>query len=199
MWDLPGPGLEPVSPALAGGFLTTAPPGKSLSNSLEWSLPCLFNPINAVFLWHCPSFLTLTIPFFFAISISIHTPLKACTIFHAPNMKCLWAVKFFDHLLDSLAYFVSMIKKKDRLSDIYRESQVNFIGIIWKVLSGFFFKYKNYFQRPDWKIESCSLLVPQTSIWFCRVFHTAVLYERQWIVFIQQLLWGSELWALAHN
>ena len=31
MWDLPGPGLEPVSPALAGGFLTTAPPGKSLA------------------------------------------------------------------------------------------------------------------------------------------------------------------------
>ena len=29
MWDLPGPGLEPVSHALAGGFLTTAPPGKS--------------------------------------------------------------------------------------------------------------------------------------------------------------------------
>ena len=30
MWDLPGPGLEPASPALAGGFLTTAPPGKPL-------------------------------------------------------------------------------------------------------------------------------------------------------------------------
>ena len=28
MWDLPGPGLEPVSPAMAGGFLSTAPPGK---------------------------------------------------------------------------------------------------------------------------------------------------------------------------
>ena len=28
MWDLPGPGLKPVSPALAGGFLTTVPPGK---------------------------------------------------------------------------------------------------------------------------------------------------------------------------
>ena len=28
MWDLPGTGHEPVSPALAGGFLTTAPPGK---------------------------------------------------------------------------------------------------------------------------------------------------------------------------
>ena len=31
MWDLPGPGIEPVSPALAGGFLTTTPPGKSNS------------------------------------------------------------------------------------------------------------------------------------------------------------------------
>ena len=28
MWDLPGPGLEPVSPALAGRFLTTVLPGK---------------------------------------------------------------------------------------------------------------------------------------------------------------------------
>ena len=28
MWDPPRPGLEPVSPALAGGFSTTAPPGK---------------------------------------------------------------------------------------------------------------------------------------------------------------------------
>ena len=28
MWDLPRPGLEPVSPALAGGFSTTAPTGK---------------------------------------------------------------------------------------------------------------------------------------------------------------------------
>ena len=33
MWDLPRPGIEPMSPALAGGFLTTGPPGKS-SHSL---------------------------------------------------------------------------------------------------------------------------------------------------------------------
>ena len=32
MWDLPRPGLEPVSPALAGRFSTTAAPGKP-SNS----------------------------------------------------------------------------------------------------------------------------------------------------------------------
>ena len=29
MWHLPRPGLEPVSPALAGRFSTTAPPGRS--------------------------------------------------------------------------------------------------------------------------------------------------------------------------
>ena len=32
MWDLPRPGLEPVSPALAGRFSTTAPPGKPPSH-----------------------------------------------------------------------------------------------------------------------------------------------------------------------
>ena len=31
MWDLPGPGMEPMSPALAGRFLSTAPLGKSLA------------------------------------------------------------------------------------------------------------------------------------------------------------------------
>ena len=29
MWNLPGPGIEPMSPALAGGFLTTEPSEKS--------------------------------------------------------------------------------------------------------------------------------------------------------------------------
>ena len=34
MWDLPGPGFEAMFLALAGGFLTTAPPGKSR----EWDI-----------------------------------------------------------------------------------------------------------------------------------------------------------------
>ena len=34
MWDLPRPGLEPVSPALAGRFSTTAPPGKPRNSFL---------------------------------------------------------------------------------------------------------------------------------------------------------------------
>ena len=28
MWNHPGPGIKPISPALAGGFLSTVPPGK---------------------------------------------------------------------------------------------------------------------------------------------------------------------------
>ena len=28
IWDLPQPRIEPASPALEGGFLTTGPPGK---------------------------------------------------------------------------------------------------------------------------------------------------------------------------
>ena len=35
-WDLPRPGIEPMSPALAGRFLTAGPPGKS------WSLLLIF-------------------------------------------------------------------------------------------------------------------------------------------------------------
>ena len=41
MWDLPGPGLEPTYPALAGRFLTTAPPGKS--QRVKLSLKVNFN------------------------------------------------------------------------------------------------------------------------------------------------------------
>ena len=37
MWDLPRPGLEPVSPALAGRFSTTAPPGKPAKYLFEVS------------------------------------------------------------------------------------------------------------------------------------------------------------------
>ena len=35
LWDLPRPGLEPASPALAGGLSTTAPPGKPYLCSID--------------------------------------------------------------------------------------------------------------------------------------------------------------------
>ena len=53
MWDLPGPGMEPGSPALAGGFLTTAPQGKptSLASCAEKNDQLLSQP-DGLFLIH---------------------------------------------------------------------------------------------------------------------------------------------------
>ena len=42
MWDLPRPGLEPVSLALAGRFSTTAPPGKPQNEIIAFIF--LFSP-----------------------------------------------------------------------------------------------------------------------------------------------------------
>ena len=44
MWDLPRPGLEPMSPASAGRFLTAAPRGKSPNGFLG---PCDL-PMNSI-------------------------------------------------------------------------------------------------------------------------------------------------------
>ena len=46
MWDLPGPGHEPVSPALAGGLSTTAPPGKPFS-FVFWP-PCSMRDLSSL-------------------------------------------------------------------------------------------------------------------------------------------------------
>ena len=58
MWDPPRPGLEPVSPALAGRFLTTAPPGKPYIPFLEHSMavsqhlgPNQVRPVGGVQAW----------------------------------------------------------------------------------------------------------------------------------------------------
>ena len=45
MWDLPRPGLEPVSPVSAGRFSTTAPPGK------PWNIFLLKIIIHFIFLY----------------------------------------------------------------------------------------------------------------------------------------------------
>ena len=42
MWDLPRPGLEPMSPASAGRLSTTAPPGKPLNVSHPTTKACFF-------------------------------------------------------------------------------------------------------------------------------------------------------------
>ena len=50
MRNLPGSGVTPVSPALAGSFLTTRPPEKSQNapffNPVATKLPCIFPPLG---------------------------------------------------------------------------------------------------------------------------------------------------------
>ena len=52
MWDLPRPGLEPVSPALAGRFSTTAPPGKPLLLSFKSPLCILDTSLSLLCVLH---------------------------------------------------------------------------------------------------------------------------------------------------
>ena len=73
MWDLPGPGLEPVSPAFAGGFLTTVPPGKPLIFFFKAALASLNNKLPRR--WH----LHLVLPngFLEVSSVRMATPPQA--------------------------------------------------------------------------------------------------------------------------
>ena len=43
MWDHPGPGIKPASPALAGGFFPSQPPGKLNSDSGDLATPHLLS------------------------------------------------------------------------------------------------------------------------------------------------------------
>ena len=56
MWNLPGPEIDPVPPALAGEFLSTAPPGKSN-----------FAPLYCSVIFHC-----MTIPYFTYLHVEVH-------------------------------------------------------------------------------------------------------------------------------
>ena len=70
MWDLPGPGIEPLSPALADGFLTTRPPGKSpvfifwMKYSILWLHQFTFSPVVHTCSLFCTPSPTLVISFF---------------------------------------------------------------------------------------------------------------------------------------
>ena len=49
LWDLLGPGIEPMSPAMAGRFITTEPPGKSLIAVLNYIFWCFM--MLCIFSW----------------------------------------------------------------------------------------------------------------------------------------------------
>ena len=72
MWDLPRPGLGPVSPALAGRVLTTAPPGEPNAEVLILSSSCF------------PLELHLRVFFVFSLThISVPSSICTCMCEHA--------------------------------------------------------------------------------------------------------------------
>ena len=73
MWDPPGPGLEPVSPALAGGFPTTAPPGK---------------PTHSIFIntWFYTN--TMDLLFFFFWLFSLPVKFDMCAYIPEEDLQC---------------------------------------------------------------------------------------------------------------
>ena len=51
MWDLPGQGIEPMSPALAGGFFTTDPSGKPLTSLFTKSVSLFTSLVKVAQSW----------------------------------------------------------------------------------------------------------------------------------------------------
>ena len=90
MWDLPRPGLEPVSPALAGRLSTTAPPGKP---PLNWLLTSIISAetsavslIVALLRAMCSLFL---VAFMFSFSLLFSVALQSCTEVISLDFCCL--------------------------------------------------------------------------------------------------------------
>ena len=107
MWDLPGPGLEPVSPASAGGFLTTVPPGKPTFSSLIH-----FEFIFVYGVKECSNFIFLHVAVVFPapfIEETVFSPLNSLASFVVDKLTigvwvCFWA--FYPAPLISISVFV---------------------------------------------------------------------------------------------
>ena len=69
--DLPDPGIKPVSPALAGGFLTTEPLGDPTPSLFYMVNPCLSIPYIVVYVCysHTPSFSLPPLPPLVTVSL----------------------------------------------------------------------------------------------------------------------------------
>ena len=53
VWDLPRSGVEPIFPALAGGFFTTEPPGKPHLFIRKFWLCLIFTAVHRFFVVEC--------------------------------------------------------------------------------------------------------------------------------------------------
>ena len=85
MWDPPRPGLEPVSPALAGSLSTTAPPGKP-HNFLKIVYTCICRPYSSVLLTEKGFPCNLT---------CVPTIYGSCTRWVSPQLQIQWTLSSY--------------------------------------------------------------------------------------------------------
>ena len=126
MWGLPGPEIEPVSPALAGRFLTTVPPGNPINNSLlKWH-----NYLNMYFIKDC---IEMT---------NKHLTNKHHELFENSKLTHPWVIT--THTLESLKLKLWQNEVLKRL-----QSTWNFVTASWADIAtwkqfGNFLKIKHY-------------------------------------------------------
>ena len=124
MWGLPGSGIEPVSPALAGRFFTPGPPGKPVVVSLSLAT-CLPNKLILIdpgslscfprVSWiTCPlaalAFVTLFCPFCVPDSVKHYLPSAEFTCL--PPYLCWWCVPWLPTHCLTIAYNISYLRSE---------------------------------------------------------------------------------------
>ena len=131
MWDLRGPGLKPVSPALAGRFLTTAPPGKSYIldinpyqiQGLQIFSPSFRLPFHSIVSLLCKSFLVwcnliclclLSLPVLLASYPRNHCPDQCQEAF----LLCFHLVVLLFQVLRLRTWFNTIDVNLDQLAEI---------------------------------------------------------------------------------
>ena len=128
MWNLPRPGTEPVSPALAGEFLPTAPPGKF------WRWPTFHKPIGQLdtLFWDMP---------FFCLFFILDWLSFSCWFGGILYVFLIWVL----HCIMHYKYFLPFYG----LSVFYLDSEKQMLFILLRI------KFPNNFLRLLWLVLFC--------------------------------------------
>ena len=169
MWDLPGPGLEPVFPALAGGFFTTVPPGKPckplLTRLIRHSTVCI-----------CCTNLFVRFSYVFTFLKIIKHDMPKILPFFLPSSTLRWLHKnspiFISLFLNACWYDSCHIQSNKTVSNEVKDNQALLETAYRK-------KRRNFFATST--VCSSWLRMPPTAVgWLCccTVYHNSLKYRR---------------------
>ena len=144
MWDLPRPGLKPMSPALTGRFSTTAPPGKPLLLVFYLSIGSLFLlssfPVFFFVLVFWGVFFEYFLVFRF-ISVLDLLPIHLCFIFSGCSRVVVLTVSGLRTCLDSYRLFILLKIEDPKMFLFVCVVSIYLYATILKVITGKLLKY----------------------------------------------------------